>query len=226
MVLIVHVDFISRICTSPANADTEFSIWARGMHRDVITADTNSTCSLPNHIIAMVGGNRLIAGKLDYSSPSSVVINSVSQLRRLMISKGIRLRHWNCWPRGKFRTCVITALLSACNANHVALLPVSGLSLVLHVLLDQTTLLLQKKSTFWLAVWFTLNTSIWCIEIISLITLLSSLLLYKGPQGIGDCFRRRGLVFIVFNTFICTVPLEIKFPQPSPIPLHFGNILL
>jgi hypothetical protein len=104
------------------------------------------------------------------------VISSVSQLGRLTISKRIRLRHWNCWPRGKFWTStstVITALLSAYNANHVALLPVSGLSLVLHVLLDQTTLLLQKKSMFWLTVWFTLNTSIWCIEIISLITLLS-----------------------------------------------------
>ena len=49
------------------------------------------------------------------------------------------------------------ALLSAYNANHVTLLPVFDLSLVLHVLLDQTTLLLQKKSMFWLTVWFTLK---------------------------------------------------------------------
>jgi hypothetical protein len=77
-------------------------------------------------------------------------------------------------------------------------LSVSGLSLVFHVLLDQTTLLLQKKSIFWLAVWFTLNISIWCIKIIpAVITLLSSQSLYKGPRGIGDCFQRSGLVFIV-----------------------------
>ena len=106
---------------------------------DVITADTNSKCSLPNHIIAMAGRNWPIAGKLHYSSLNSVVISSMSQLRQLTISKGIRLWHWNCWPRGKFWTStstVITALLSACNANHVMLLPVSGLSLMLHVLLD------------------------------------------------------------------------------------------
>ena len=49
------------------------------------------------------------------------------------------------------------ALLSAYNANHVTLLPVFDLSLVLHVLMDQTTLLLQNKSMFWLTVWFTLK---------------------------------------------------------------------
>ena len=199
------------------NAPSEPGVCLKG---DVITADTNSTRSLPSHIIAVAGGNQPITGKLHYSSPSSVMISSVSQLGRLTISKGIRLRHWNCWLRGKFWTstsAAITALLSACNANHVALLPVFGLSLVLHVLPDQTTLLLQKKSMFWLVVWFTLNTSIWCIEIISLITLLSSQSLNKGPRGIGD---RRGLVFIVFNTFICAVLLEIKFPQSSPIPFH------
>jgi hypothetical protein len=83
-----------------------------------------------------------------------------------------------------------TAPLLSCNANHV-LLPVSGLSLVPPVLLEQTTLPLQKKSKIWLVVWFTRNTLIWWIK-----TLLSSLLLYKGPQGIGNCLWLFGLVFI------------------------------
>jgi len=52
-----------------------------------------------------------------------------------------------------------TAPLLSCNANHV-LLPVSGLSLVPPVLLEQTTLPLQKKSKIWLVVWFTRNTLI------------------------------------------------------------------
>ena len=73
-----------------------------GLQWHVITAGTNSKCSLHNHIPVIGDGNRLTAGQLHYSSRSSAVISSRSWLKRLMISKGIQLQHWNCWPRGKF----------------------------------------------------------------------------------------------------------------------------
>ncbi|KAF8816310.1 hypothetical protein BYT27DRAFT_7277196 [Phlegmacium glaucopus] len=50
--------------------------------------------------------------------------------------------------------------LLAKSANHVVLLPVSGLSLVPPILAEQTTLPLQKKSETWLILWFKRNTLI------------------------------------------------------------------
>jgi len=163
--------------------------WARGMPEvRCCYADTNSKCSLPNHIIAMAGGNRPIAGKLHYSSLSSVVMSSMSS--------------WDNWRYRKEFDCGIGIVGQEVSSelwlppDHCppfwpatltmsALLPVSGLSLVLHILLTRRPFLYRRKSTFCLVIWFTLNTSIWCIEIIS-----SSLFLVavQRPQGIDSEF--------------------------------------
>ena len=175
----------------------------------------------------MVGPHWLIAGKLHYGLPSSVMISSISQWRQLTILKGIQL------PRGEFwilTHTLITALLSPCNANHVTLLPVSSLSLVLHILPEWTSLPLQKKSKIWLVIWFTRNTLIWHIKTTCSIALCSSLSLYKGPRDIGNCFWQYGLVFIFFKTVIhdhlyCT-PLEIKCPVLFHSMLYFTQTCL
>jgi hypothetical protein len=195
------------------------------LKRDVITAGADSRRSLPNRVIVMAGGNPPIVGKLHYSSPSSAVRSSVSQLGRLMISKGIRLQRWNCWPRGKlwilsFRYDRWPATLTAS--------PVSGLFPMFLVLPEKTTLPLQKKSQIWLIVWFRRNISIWCMKAIYT-TLLSSLLLCKGPaSNTRACWQRK--LWLIMQEgrdgnfrgelkHVCAVVLEVQIPG-----LHRYNI--